>query len=78
MPQPVISVENLSKAYRIGAKEEVPDTLVGAMKGIFSSPLKNFQRLRNLDTSSQATAYGSGIRIFETLWALKDVSFQRQ
>ena len=27
MPQPVISVENLSKAYRIGAKEEVPDTL---------------------------------------------------
>ena len=30
---PAISVENLSKAYRIGMSEKIPDTLVGAMKG---------------------------------------------
>ncbi len=75
MSKPVISVENLSKAYRIGAKEEVPDTLVGAMKGIFSSPLKNFRRLRNLDTSSWHSAKKRDSDS-ETLWALKDVSFE--
>ena len=45
------------------------------MKGIFSSPLKNFQRLKNLDTSSQASANGRDSDP-ETLWALKDVSFE--
>ena len=43
-----IQVENLSKAYRIGLKEEIPDTLAGAMGSWLRAPLKNFQRLRRL------------------------------
>lgn len=88
MSKPVISVENLSKAYRIGAKEEIPDTLVDAMKGVFSLPLKNFRRLRQLDTSrerinakdenesSLAARRSSLAPSEETFWALKDVSFE--
>ena len=47
----VISVENLSKAYRIGLKEEIPDTIVGAMTGWLRAPLRNWKRLRSLDTA---------------------------
>ena len=79
MSAPVITVENISKAFRIGAKEEVPDTLVGAMKGVMRAPWKNLRQLRNLNTynvhdpdqteQSQSNAE-------ETLWALRDVSFE--
>ena len=68
---PIITVENLSKAYRIGAKEEVPDTLVGAFKGILKSPFKNFRELRSLDTSK-----ADSVSSDEILWALRDVSFE--
>ena len=50
MSSPVITVENLSKAYRIGLKEEIPDTIVGAMTGWLKAPLRNWKRLRSLDT----------------------------
>ena len=50
MSKPVITVENLSKAYRIGLKEEIPDTIVGAMTGWLKAPLRNWKRLRSLDT----------------------------
>lgn len=76
MSQPVISVENLSKAYRIGLKDEVPDTLVGAMTNIARSPFKNFKRLRSLDTFRDVkSGHGDSDDI---LWALKDVSFDVQ
>jgi len=52
MPNPVITVENLSKAYRIGLKEEIPDTLVGAATSWLKAPLRNFKRLRRLNTFS--------------------------
>ena len=52
MPRPVISVENLSKAYRIGLKDEIPDTLMGAIKNVATAPWRNFQRLRRLDTAT--------------------------
>ncbi|WP_417847617.1 polysaccharide ABC transporter ATP-binding protein [Thalassoglobus sp.] len=75
MPKPVISVENLSKAYRIGVKDEIPDTLVGAMTSVIRSPFKNLQRLRRLDTF---TGGPNGNESDDTLWALKDVSFDVQ
>ncbi|TWU29137.1 ABC transporter ATP-binding protein [Novipirellula artificiosorum] len=65
----VISVENLSKAYRIGTREEVPDTLVGAAKGILRAPLRNLRNLKRLDTNRHQEEE-------DTLWALKDVSFE--
>uniref|UniRef100_A0A7C2JZI0 ABC transporter ATP-binding protein n=1 Tax=Schlesneria paludicola TaxID=360056 RepID=A0A7C2JZI0_9PLAN len=70
MSHPVISVENLSKAYRIGLKEEVPDTLTSALIGLAKAPLRKFQELRKLDTFRQT---GDAEDI---VWALKDVSFE--
>lgn len=52
--KPVISVENLSKAYRIGLKEEIPDTLTGALTSWLKAPLRNLKRLRRLNTFSQS------------------------
>ena len=43
-----IRVENLSKAYRIGLKEQRPETFMGAMAAIIRSPLQNFRNVRNL------------------------------
>ena len=66
MPDPVIKVEGLSKSYRIGARESyrtLRETLVDA----FAAP---FKRLWNL-----GRAAGNGE---DTIWALKDVSFEVQ
>lgn len=76
MSKPVISVENLSKAYRIGVKDEIPDTLVGALSSIAKSPFKNFNRLRRLDTFNDHK--NGETDSDDTLWALKDVSFDVQ
>ncbi len=91
MSQSVISVENLSKAYRIGVKEEVPDTLMGALKNVLSAPWRNFNQLRRLNTtaaklvtesvsgnSSSPPRQCSNPRhpAADTLWALRDVCFE--
>ncbi len=67
-----ITVENLSKAYRIGLKEEIPDTLLSAATSVLRAPLKNFKRLRGLDT------YSKNGDAEDIIWALKDVSFEVQ
>ena len=69
---PAISVENLSKAYRIGAKQESPDTLFSAVKGIVTAPLRNARELRRLSTTNLKSDESDE----STLWALKDVSFE--
>ena len=84
--KPVISIEKLSKAYRIGLKEEIPDTFVGAMTGCLKAPLRSFQRLRRLDTSanSQQASEKLGRSLGnsqlstqdDVVWALRDVSFE--
>lgn len=70
MSKPVITVENLSKAYRIGDREEIPDTLAGALTGVLRSPWRNFQRLRRLGGLQVGDA-GEDV-----LWALREVSFE--
>ena len=64
-----IKVENLSKRYRIGAKEEIHDTLGGAMISWVKSPLSNFRRVRALNTFNDEDSD-------DIIWALKDVSFE--
>lgn len=64
-----IRVENLSKAYRIGLKEQIPDTLVGAMASWMRSPLRNFNNLRRLNT------FQTNGEAEDIVWALRDVSF---
>ena len=45
-----IKVENLSKRYRIGLKEEMHDTLAGALTDTLTRPIRNLRRLRRLTT----------------------------
>ncbi len=66
-----IKVQNLSKRYRIGLKEEMPDTLVGAMTAWLKSPIANFRQLRKLSHFSD-----NGHDPDDIIWALKDVSFK--
>ena len=77
MTNPIISIENLSKAYRIGARDETPDTLIGALKGIAIRPWKNWRELRSLDTSHEVGAPEETVpaKSEGTLWALRNVSF---
>ena len=71
MSAPAISVHGLSKAYRIGLAEVVPDTLIGAVKGAIAKPWQNLRSLRNLDTSGVDRTNDQE----DTIWALRDVSF---
>jgi lipopolysaccharide transport system ATP-binding protein len=58
---PIISVENLSKQYRIGTK--VPyKTFIEALMSVVASPSRLFNKNRSGEDN--------------TIWALKDVSFE--
>ena len=65
-----ISVERMSKRYRIGSAQHRADTLVEAAKSVVTAPLRNFRHLRSLDTSRHSGASD------DLLWALRDVSFE--
>jgi lipopolysaccharide transport system ATP-binding protein len=64
-----IKVENLSKRYRIGLKEEMHDTLAGAAMDFLRRPVRNIRRLRRLTRFSEGEEEG-------VIWALRDVSFE--
>jgi lipopolysaccharide transport system ATP-binding protein len=66
MPDIAIRVENLSKLYRIGVAERQPQNLAGAARGLLSSPFAYLGRMLRPPTEQ------------ETLWALRDVSFEVQ
>ena len=76
-----IRVENLSKRYpstglragRIGLKEEMDDTLFGAMADFVRQPIRNLRRLRQLSGFEE-----DGRDSEDIIWALKDVSFEVQ
>ena len=74
-----IKVENLSKRYRIGLKEQMPDTFVGAITSWLTAPLANFQQVRKLSHFSENGGGGS-TRLTtdpdDVIWALRDVSFE--
>ena len=66
-----IRVKNLSKRYRIGLKEEMHDTLFGAMADFVRQPIKNLRHLRRLSRFEE-----DGRDSEDIIWALKDVSFE--
>ncbi|MBX2926544.1 MAG: ATP-binding cassette domain-containing protein [Saprospiraceae bacterium] len=70
MSNPVIQVHNLSKRYRIGLRENRPDTFLGQIGGILRAPLDNLRRLRSM---SRFGADDDSI-----FWALKDINFEVQ
>lgn len=67
-----ITVENLSKAYHIGLKQERHDTFVGALQGLVRAPLENFRHLSRLNTFRHCDDSE------DIFWALRDVSFEVQ
>jgi lipopolysaccharide transport system ATP-binding protein len=70
MSHTAITVNQLSKRYRIGAKQKQQDTLVGAILDLARRPLRNLRSLRSL------TAFSEGETEEDIIWALRDVSFE--
>jgi lipopolysaccharide transport system ATP-binding protein len=66
-----IKVENLSKCYRIGLKEQVHDSLGGAIFSFLRQPLSNLRQLRRLTQFSPEDSNGKDI-----IWALKGLYFE--
>lgn len=74
-----IKVENISKCYRIGLKENIHDSFGSAMIGFIKSPLKNYRKYRslykfdniNLNLDSNKDSNSSDI-----IWALRNASFE--
>lgn len=65
-----LSVQNLSKRYRIGSIKQTHQSLGGALADFVSRPVKNFRRLRGL---ARFSSQGQDV---DTIWALRDVSFE--
>ncbi|MDB5193820.1 MAG: ATP-binding cassette protein [Segetibacter sp.] len=65
-----IKVDNLSKVYKIGLKEQKQETLVGSIIDSIKKPIKNFRRISRVRQSEiqQENA--------DQFWALKNVSFE--
>jgi lipopolysaccharide transport system ATP-binding protein len=70
MSNTAIRVENLSKRYRIGVKENTHDTAMEAMLDVLRSPLRNLRRLRRL---TRFASYENDAA--DIIWALNDISF---
>jgi lipopolysaccharide transport system ATP-binding protein len=73
-----IEVENISKIYRIGMKEEMQDNFAQTIFEFIKNPLKNYRKYRSLydfddaelHTNDQKDKASSNI-----IWAVKDISF---
>ena len=70
-----IKVENISKIYRIGIKEDRHDSFGRTVFELVRSPLKNYRKYRSLykfdDVNPHENKNSSDI-----IWSLKDVSFE--
>ena len=75
-----IRVEGLSKAYRIGLKEQQHETMLGAMAAWVKAPFRNFREVRNLSrfdaVSADARNQKSEIRNQKSANRPSDAPFQ--
>ena len=77
MPPFAIRVENISKCYRIGLKEQMHDTFIGALTDFIRKPIENFRRLRLLTKFGDHELRSKNHEpTSDIIWALKDVSFE--
>jgi len=70
-----IRVENISKYYRLGVKEEQADNFLETMGGFLKNPFKNYKKYRSLYRFDDLDPLGENTPP-DILWALKDVSFE--
>ncbi len=70
-----INVENISKCYRIGLKESMPDSFLATIGNFIRNPLKNYFTYRSLynfdDLSPDQENNPSDV-----IWAAKNISFE--
>jgi lipopolysaccharide transport system ATP-binding protein len=71
---PAILIENLSKQYKIGRAQQRHDTLRDALVDGFKASFERFRNSKFLFRNSQSEIRNSE----DTIWALKDVSFDVQ
>jgi lipopolysaccharide transport system ATP-binding protein len=73
-----IKVENLSKLYRIGVKEQIYDSLGRSIFEFIKSPLNNYRKYRSLyrfDDVETANGNKQTDHSNNVIWALNNVSF---
>lgn len=70
--------DNVSKVYRIGAKQIAKDSLSSMLIDLARSPLKNYKKYRSLYKFSEDELSANQIDLDSSnlLWALRDVSFE--
>jgi lipopolysaccharide transport system ATP-binding protein len=66
-----IQVNRISKRYRIGLEQQVPDTFVEAFSEWILRPIKNYRRLRKLTQFDKDNSDEKE----NIIWALRDISF---
>ena len=74
-----IKVENISKCYRIGLKENIHDSFGTAIFSFIKSPLRNYRKYRSLykfDDINRNSGSKSNSNSSDIIWALRDVSFE--
>jgi len=77
MTKTALSIEGVSKVYRIGSREQVHDSIGRGAVEFIKSPLKNYRKYRSLYNFSDDALSGD-YKGDDILWALRDVSFQVQ
>jgi lipopolysaccharide transport system ATP-binding protein len=80
MTELIITVEDLSKCYRIGEKEQGYKTFREAIMDGFMAPIRNFKSLRKL-TKFESDSFGQAHLAGQEdapdiIWALKGLSFE--
>jgi lipopolysaccharide transport system ATP-binding protein len=77
MSEPIITVENLSKCYRIGAKEQGYKTFREVILDGFKAPIRNLRQLRGLTKFDSSGSSQAGQKnASDIVWALRNVSFE--
>jgi lipopolysaccharide transport system ATP-binding protein len=70
-----IKVNNISKCYRIGLKEDMHDSLAKNIFNFMKSPVKNFRKYRSLYNFDEAN-FDQNSDNPDIIWALRDISFE--
>ncbi|MFQ5866208.1 MAG: ABC transporter ATP-binding protein, partial [bacterium] len=71
-----IKVQNISKRYRIGLKEEMRDSFAVAVLDFIKSPLKNYRKYRSLYEFEDINYSAENNVTENVIWALRDISFE--
>ena len=81
MSKPIIQAQNISKIYRIGARENTNKTFREAVVDAIKSPYKNLRdlwKLTKFKTIERESIITPSLQPEDVIWALKDISFKAE